>query len=124
MSPVQGTPMRIAVYDENLMWTSRLRLTIEGAGHTALIIKQRGETLPADVAIVNLSSTVFPAAELVPLLQAAQTKVIAHAGHKERPLHTIGNELGCDLVVSNSSITNHLVKLLNQLGQRPDQTPE
>jgi hypothetical protein len=116
--------MRIAVYDENLMWSSRLKLTIEAAGHTALVLSKAGQSEPADVAIVNLGSRVFNASDLVPRLRQTGTKVIAHAGHKERPLQAMGNELGCELVVSNSSITNHLVKLLNQLDQKPDQTRE
>lgn len=107
--------MVIAVYDENLMWTARLRLSIEAAGHTPLIVSTSGEIPPADIAVVNLGSTRFPADQLVPQLKSAGCKIIAHAGHKEKPLIQTGNDLGCDLVVSNSTLTNHLVKVIAQL---------
>lgn len=111
--------MVVAVYDENLMWSARLRLTLQAAGHTALLPKP-GALPTADVAIVNLGSKAFPADQLVPDLKGQGTKIIAHAGRKEKPLLTQGNELGCDLVVSNSTITNQLVKLLDQVTSSPE----
>lgn len=105
--------MRVLIYEDNLMWSARLRGSVQALGHEAVVVDKMPESLPAgEVAIVNLGSDRLPATELVPRLKAAGVHVVGHAGHKERPLTQLGNDLGCDQVVSNSTITFHLAKVL------------
>ncbi|MBS1707378.1 MAG: hypothetical protein JSS65_01510 [Armatimonadetes bacterium] len=105
--------MRVLIFEDNLMWSVRLRASVVALGHEAQVIDRVEAELPVgDLAIVNLGSDKLPAAELVPRLKAEGVHVVGHAGHKEKPLAQLGNELGCDQVVSNSVITFHLSKVL------------
>lgn len=63
----------------------------------------------ADVAIVNLGEL---DAAVVAALQAAGTKVIGHAGHKESQRLEFGREAGCDLIATNSEIHHKLPAIL------------
>ncbi len=105
--------MRVLIFEDNLMWSARLRGSVQALGHEAVVIDKPAAGLPeGELAIVNLGSDRLPAADLVPRLKAAGVHVVGHAGHKEKPLTQLGNELGCDQVVSNSTITFHLAKVL------------
>jgi hypothetical protein len=103
--------MKVAIYEDNLLWGPRLAKTVTAFGHEALMART-ADVIPSDVAIVNLSSSGFPVAELVPKLKAAGIKVIAHAGHKETELHEAGRNLGCDYLATNSEITHKLPQIL------------
>lgn len=106
--------MRVAIYEDNLMWSARLVRNLQALGHEAVVLETQPDTLPAaDVAIVNLGSAVFAATSLVPALKQSGAHVIGHAGHKEKPLLAAGNESGCDQVVSNSTLTFRLAEILN-----------
>ncbi len=106
--------MRVAIYEDNLMWSARLVRSLQALGHEAVVLEAPTDTLPAaEVAIVNLGSAVFDAMSLVPALKESGVHVIGHAGHKEKPLLAAGNESGCDQVVSNSSLTFRLAEILN-----------
>ncbi|MBX3112081.1 MAG: hypothetical protein KF857_08740 [Fimbriimonadaceae bacterium] len=105
--------MRVLIFEDNLMWSARLRDSVRSLGHEPVVVDKMTGGLPSgEVAIVNLGSARLPAAELVPRLKSAGVHVVGHAGHKERPLAQLGNDLGCDQVVSNSTITFHLAKVL------------
>lgn len=100
--------MRILIIERNLLWSTRLANAAKALGHAPLVVEYLPETIQADVAIVNLSDPQVPASEL----QAAGVKVIAHAGHKETEKLQIGQEAGCDLVVTNSELTHKLGAVL------------
>jgi hypothetical protein len=104
--------MTVLIYEDNLLWSRRLELTLAGAGHTAKTLKPTDPAEPADVAIVNLST---PVEALVPALQSLGVKVIAHAGHKEGAKLEAGRDLGCDKVATNSETTHHLPRLIRDL---------
>lgn len=105
--------LRIAIFETNLFWSQRLVQAIRHLGHEASVIRSAPETLPAaDVAILNLSDGAFELENLVPQLHAAGIHTVGHAGHKEHPKLELGNELGLDQVVSNSTITNKIAEIL------------
>jgi len=105
--------MTVAIFEENLIWSARLAKSVSSLGHEAIILDRLPSELPAaDFAIVNLGSTKFDLANVVPELKAAGVHVIGHAGHKEKPLLAAGDEFGCDQVVSNSTLTFRLETLL------------
>jgi hypothetical protein len=107
--------MRVLVYEDNLMWSSRLVNTLRKLGHEP---QQRKEPFPeqADVAIVNLGEERYQLEHLVPELQALGVVVIAHAGHKEKQLHELGKAIGCDILATNSELTFKIESLLEQAG--------
>jgi len=105
--------MKVVVFEDNLMWSSRLAKSIDSLGHEPIIISKADIDIPAaEVAIVNLGSPTFSAAELIPTLKKQGTHVIGHAGHKETPLLEFGRDSGCDQIVSNSSLTFRLADIL------------
>jgi hypothetical protein len=116
--------MRVLVFEENLLWGPRLLLTCRAHGHDAELART-DTPLSSDwqVAIVNLSSTVFPPAEWVPRLRAAGIVVVAHAGHKERELLEAARGLECEYVATNSEITNKLPQILQKFSE-PSQKPD
>ena len=98
------------------MWGPRLAKSVQAFGHEPKVIPKVGETLPTgDVAIVNLGSLSMPASQLVPRLKAAGLKILAHAGHKEKELHDLGKDLGCDRLATNSEITHKLEQILSEI---------
>jgi hypothetical protein len=105
--------MRVLVYEDNLMWSSRLVKSLKALGHEALLrTKLPAEIEEADAAIVNLGSASIPAAELIPMLKERGIHVIGHAGHKETELIQFGKDAGCDTLATNSQITFKLEELL------------
>jgi hypothetical protein len=111
--------VRVLIFEDNLMWSQRLAQSVKGLGHGALVLhRMPGELPPGDAAIVNLGSPRFDLGVLVTLLKDHGVFVVGHAGHKEKPLLQLGNEHGCDLVVSNSVITFKLDQVLAQAGER------
>lgn len=108
--------MRVAVFEDNLMWSSRLIQSLRALGHEATLVGKLSDNWgQPEAAIVNLGSTSLPATELVPRLHEQGAKVIGHAGHKERDLLTLGKEAGCDTVATNSELTFRLQSLLENL---------
>ena len=107
--------MRVLVYEDNLMWSSRLMQSLRGLGHEAVLLTQ-AEIEEGDVAIVNLSSPKFNAKEFVPKLVEAGVRVVGHAGHKEKDLIAMGKAAGCDHVASNSELTFKLDQVLGLVG--------
>ena len=108
--------MKILILEDNLMWAPRLFKTVQAVGHEAVVISKIPEEIPpADIAIVNLGSTSMPAQDLVPRIRRAGIKVLGHAGHKEKELHQIGKEIGCDYLATNSEITHKLPDILARM---------
>lgn len=105
--------MTVLIFEDNLMWSARLKKTVASLGYEAVLLNRIPAELPeAEAAIVNLGSATIPAAELVPKLKANNTYVIAHAGHKEKQLQELGKELACDKLASNSELTFKLKEIL------------
>lgn len=108
--------MRVLVFEDNLIWSSRLLQALRGLGHQPTLLKELPAQWPdADVAIVNLASATLPVEEITPVLRQRGIYVIGHAGHKENPLLDRGREAGCDAVVSNSAITHKLDVILAEI---------
>jgi hypothetical protein len=108
--------MKVWIFEDNLMWSSRLVQSLKSLGHEPSIQKEIPSEGSAEVAILNLASKSF--AELVPLLRAAGVYTIGHAGHKEKDLLQLGREAGCDAVASNSELTFKIETLLEQAARR------
>jgi len=105
--------VKIAIFEENLMWGPRLVQSVRGLGHEPMLIERGTTDLPdADLAIINLGSPVFPPETLVPALKAKSIRIIAHAGHKEKQLHEIGKDLNCDYLATNSELTFKLPQII------------
>lgn len=114
--------MKVLVFEDNLMWTSRFAQTLRAHGHEPLIRKGLPEdTEDAEVAIVNLGWTAPSPVELVGRLHELGIPVLAHAGHKEKDLMALGKEAKADVLATNSQITFKLPELILQThrAQRP-----
>ena len=113
----QTPPMTVLIFEDNLMWAPRLVKSVSAFGHQSQVVSKVPLVIPAgDVAIVNLGSLSMPAETLVPQLKAAGLKIIAHAGHKEKDLHDLGKNLGCDRLATNSELTHKLEQILAEFG--------
>ncbi len=108
--------MRVLVVERNLIWGPRLANSARAAGHEALLASTPPESLDFDVAILNLADSTQPAWSVSP---CGKVKVIAHAGHKEGEKLLSGKEMGCDIVATNSEITNKLSALLDRAATSP-----
>ncbi len=109
--------MRVTVFEDNLMWSSRLVQSLKALGHEPLLVsKLTDDWGTPEAAIVNLGSSSLVATDLVPRLHELGAKVIGHAGHKEKDLLSLGKVAGCDRVATNSELTFKLPELLNGLG--------
>ena len=103
--------MRILVYEDNLMWSSRLLQSLRALGHEPVLLSKPNPE-PAPVAIVNLGTASLTPEVLVPALVGLGVHVIGHAGHKEKDLLALGQAAGCQTVASNSQLTFKLEDLL------------
>ena len=103
--------MRVLVYEDNLMWSSRLRNALTNLGHTPLL-RSDGVAEEADAAIVNLGAEKLDPPKLVPALSELGVTVIGHAGHKEKDLLALGREAGCHILATNSELTFKIESLL------------
>lgn len=103
--------MKVLILEDNLFWSARLKQSVAGLGHEPLLRSTfNGEE--ADVAILNLASPAL--GSLVPQLQASGIHVIGHAGHKEKELHQLGKQAGCDTLATNGELTHKLDLLLEK----------
>lgn len=107
--------MRVLIFEENLMWSSRLALSIQRLGYQSTVIDHMDVEGEGDVAIINLGSAKLAPSILVPRLKARDIPTIAHAGHKEKELHALGRDLGCDALVTNSELTYKLPEILERV---------
>ncbi|HVL39245.1 MAG TPA: hypothetical protein VM328_07625 [Fimbriimonadaceae bacterium] len=110
--------MKVLILDDNLLWTSRLTRSMRGLGHEAEVLASTpDDSRGAQAAIVDLSSTKLPPEEVVPRLKALGLHVIGHAGHKEKQLHELGRDAGCDQLVTNSELTFKLEEILSKVAR-------
>ena len=108
--------MRVFVFEDNLMWSSRLLQTLRSLGHEPILrTAMPSDREGADVAIVNLGSAKIPNAELIPHLKTLGIHVIGHAGHKEKELMAFGEDAGCDTLATNSELTFKIEAILNRI---------
>lgn len=110
--------MQILIVETNLMWSSRLAKSVAACGHQSHVVATIPSETECQAAIVNLAN--FESAEdanqAVRALHELGCKVIGHAGHKEKPLLQVGEEAGCDVLVTNGELTWKIEKILGNLG--------
>lgn len=104
--------MQVLVYEDNLIWSSRLLQSLRALGHDPVLLG-KPDPAQAPLAIVNLGSSHFHPEVLVPALIALGTHVIGHAGHKEKDLLSLGQSCGCQTVATNSQLTFKLRELID-----------
>ena len=114
---VDPLEMKVLVFEDNLIWSSRLLKSLRALGHEPVLLSAVPEELGgATVAIVNLGSPSLKPGEIVPILVGQGVHVVGHAGHKEKELHALGKAAGCQTLASNSEITFKIEALLNRVG--------
>ncbi|AIE84699.1 hypothetical protein [Fimbriimonas ginsengisoli] len=110
--------MRVLLFEDNLMWSSRLVQTLRGHGHEPLLrMGIPSESEGASVAVINLGSASPDPKELVAKLHELGVKVLAHAGHREKELMDLGRAAGADRLATNSELTFKLPALLDSFGR-------
>lgn len=102
--------MKVLVYEDNLMWSSRLTNSLSKLGYEPILASEVSNEAP--IAIVNLGT--FGLQWLVPSLRALGVVTLGHAGHKEKELHSLGAEVGCDILATNSELTFKIESLLQR----------
>lgn len=107
--------MRVLVYEDNLLWSSRFVKSLRAFGHEPEV-RTKPVAEEAPLAIVNLGSSVLDPETLVPQLVALGVHVIGHAGHKEKEILELGRASGCQTVATNSEITFKLEELILRTG--------
>lgn len=114
--PSHNFAMRVLIFEDNLIWSERLRKSVVGLGHEAVVVSRLRAELPeGNVAILNLGSETLWSKELVAGLKANGVYLIGHAGHKEKQKLEAGREEGLDKVATNSQLTFKLDQILGGL---------
>lgn len=110
--------MQILVIETNLMWSSRLAKSVVACGHEAQVVSNVPTQTECGAAIINLANykNAEDATAAVSQLHEMGCQVIGHAGHKEKPLFQVGEEAGCDILVTNGELTWKIEKILKKLG--------
>lgn len=103
------------------MWSPRLQKSVVASGHEPLLAEKVSLPLPEEwngipVAILNLGELGDSAKEVVEAFHAQSTIIVAHAGHKELELHTLGKQAGCDILATNGELTWKIEKILEKAG--------
>ena len=108
--------MRILYCDENLLWTSRLKLSIQALNHEP-VHHHLGEPFPEaiDIAIVNLGIEESKLKLAIDEFKEKGIIIIGHAGHKEKELLQLGKDFGVDRLATNSELTNKLGQILETI---------
>jgi len=108
--------MKILYCDENLLWTSRLKLSIQALGHEPIQLKL-GSEIPdgVEVAIVNLGMEAELLKSTIENFKEKGIIVIGHAGHKEKNLLQLGKDFGVDRLATNSELTNKLGQIIETI---------
>lgn len=94
------------------MWSSKLSKSLRAAGYEVEIADSVPAASDAMIAVINLSDQNIVEVEA---LKKQGIKTLAHAGHKEKELLSLGTQLGCDRVVSNSEITHKLPVIVKEM---------
>lgn len=110
--------MMILLFERNLLWSVRLANALRALGHEAAVL-DAPEAWPgeraADLAVVNLSEG-DRIEGLVAALKASGVPILAHAGHREKELMTLGKTLGVDRLATNGQMANDLAGVLARVG--------
>jgi len=104
--------MRVLVFEDNLLWSSRLQRSLRALGHDPEVLTAPPQATDAALAILNLGARTFDPKSVVPTLRALGVYVIGHAGHLEKSVLQAGKEAGCDRLATNSQVTFELERLL------------
>lgn len=108
--------MRVAVYEDNLIWSSRLASSLRAMGHEAMVLRTADAPLPdgATVAIVNLTSPTLDPKQVLGHIKR-RVFTIGHGGHKE--LADLPSELkgACDLVTTNGTLSLRFEAVMSQV---------
>lgn len=107
--------MRVAFYEDNLIWSARLARAAAAHGYEVEVIGGGHDpSTSPDVAVIDLASQRIDVSDVVPRLRALGVPVVGHAGHKEGFRLAAGAEAGCTLVVSNRTIAERLIETIQQ----------
>lgn len=98
---------KVLIIESNLLWSVRLQKGLTALGYETVVDRSLPEG-EFDVAIVNLGEPGVDWTDRVAQLHTRGTRVIAHAGHKEKELHDLGRQAGCDVLATNSELTHKL----------------
>lgn len=104
--------MRVLVFEDNLLWSTRVKNALQTLGHQPELCRLVPEKTDALLAVVNLAAREYDPAEVVSALRALGVYVIGHAGHEEKALLRAGREAGCDRLATNSQIALEMEKLI------------
>ena len=103
--------MKVWIVTENLFWSARLLRSVRAMGHEAADAGADAvQACDGDWVLLDLSS--LCTAKDVAGWKASGATVVGFAGHKEQEKLATGKEMGCDEVVSNSTITNLLDRVI------------
>lgn len=102
--------MTILLFERNLLWSVRLANALRALGHEAKVL-ETPEDAQGDLAVVNLSEG-DRIEGLVAALRASRIPILAHAGHREKELMTLGKTLGVDRLATNGQMANDLAGVL------------
>lgn len=107
--------MKVAIYEDNLIWSSRLAGAIKALGHEAIVLRTGDAPLPegAELVIINLTSPTMDASALLSSING-RTFVIGHGGHKELAALPEGLKGACNLVTTNGKISMKFEMILDE----------
>ncbi|MBL8060098.1 MAG: hypothetical protein JNK63_05195 [Chthonomonas sp.] len=108
--------MRVAVYEDNLIWSSRLAVSLRALGHEPIVLRQVDAPLPdgAGLAIVNLTSPTLDAQRVLSNL-GRRVFIIGHGGHKELGELPQALKSACDLVTTNGTLSMRFESVMSQV---------
>lgn len=107
--------MTVLIFEDNLIWSERLRKSVAALGHVPVVLGRIPDELPkAEAAILNLTHPKLWSPELAARLKQSGIFLIAHAGHKEKVSLQSGRAAGVDRIVSNGELTFKLEKILSE----------
>lgn len=116
--------MHVLIVDENLLSCTRLIEQAQVAGWTASGCGPKAALAAArrrrpDVVVVNLAAASGDAPQVIRAFKTepdlAPIPVLAFCGHREAARRKAAADAGCDRVVSNSSVAQHLATLVRDL---------
>ena len=107
--------MTICLLEYDLLWATRLKKAFEHLGHQVTVSSDGELKSQVDIAIVNLSATRYDPVVQIAKLKALNVKVIAHAGHKEKPHLQTGADSGADYVATNGELARNPAKVIENL---------
>jgi len=114
----------IVVADDDLLFSSRISAALESLGYRPIVVRSpdafRRELLLAPVGgIVNLAMRRFDAAAAIRDAKGdagtRRVPLLGFCGHRDAGRQAAAREAGCDMVVTNGTISVALERLLHSL---------